>query len=144
MTVEEFTGEKSIILEFYRLCKTTYEPSISERFFTARQNGEVVGAVRLCIEEGVHMLRTMQIRDDKKSLGIGTRILNRFEPEIRNVDCYCMPYEHLVDFYGKIGFTQIPDGKAPQFLQERLQRVRDGKDGKKYIIMMRPADIIKS
>ena len=44
-------------------------------------------------------------------------------------ECYCVPYPHLVGFYGQIGFAALDPSAAPPFLAERLTDYRcNGED----------------
>lgn len=102
----------------------------------AEADGELCGVFRLCIENDVLVLRGMRIREDVRRQGIGTRMLRASVPIIGERDCFCIPYRHLCDFYGQIGFLEIDHAEAPPFLHERCAAyVRRGLDA---IIMHRP------
>lgn len=106
--------------------------------YIAEHNGSIVGVVRLCREEGHAILRTMHVHQDYRGQGIGRRLLEAFQEEIRAADCYCIPFAHLVGFYGAIGFRRIHPEEAPSHLQERLREYLErGMDG---IIMKRERD----
>ncbi len=103
--------------------------------YIAEHRGRIIGVVRLCREEGHSILRTMHVHQDYRGQGIGRRLLEAFQEEIRAADCYCIPFAHLVGFYGAIGFRQIPPQEAPPHLQERLREyLARGMDG---IVMKR-------
>jgi hypothetical protein len=38
--------------------------------------------------------------------------------------CYCVPYMHLREFYGRAGFVPITCESAPAFLRERVASYR--------------------
>lgn len=103
----------------------------SDLFFIAFKNAEVVGAVRYCEEENVPMLRSMMVREDQRGHGIGQHLLRAFERYLndnRIQNTYCLPYGHLGDFYGFIGFKIIEENTAPKFLQDRLAEYRKKPD----------------
>src|SRR5437868_10016040 len=89
--------------------------------FLAIANGNPVGAVRLCIEEGVMILRGMMVHPDYQRQGIGRALLKALDPAIGNELCYCVNPPYLKDFYGSIGFEEIEKKKAPSFLIHRLE-----------------------
>lgn len=106
--------------------------------YIAEHGGIIIGVVRLCAEEGHAILRTMHVHQEYRGRGIGRRLLEAFREEIRAADCYCIPFAHLVGFYGAIGFRRIDPQEAPPHLQERLREyLARGMDG---IIMKREKD----
>jgi hypothetical protein len=58
--------------------------------------------------------------------------------ELGEQRCFCIPYAHLTDFYGRIGFEVAEPQPAPAFLAERLESYRALGDGKEYVLMHRP------
>ncbi|HYJ80775.1 MAG TPA: hypothetical protein VEW03_14265 [Longimicrobiaceae bacterium] len=44
--------------------------------------------------------------------------------ELGDAGCCCVPYSHLVSFYGQAGFVEHPVESAPAFLQERIAGYR--------------------
>src|SRR6266480_1135457 len=103
----------------------------------AERNGELVGIVRLATEEGVVVLRGMQVDPRFQRQGIGKRLLATVAQELDGKGCFCIPYAHLVGFYGGIGFHVMEPAKAPTFLRQRLEKYRDRGDGNDYLIMRR-------
>jgi GNAT superfamily N-acetyltransferase len=105
--------------------------------FLVERDGELVGIVRLAAEEGTVVLRGMQVHPRFQGQGIGKRLLATVAQELDGRSCFCIPYAHLVGFYGGIGFHVIEPAKAPTFLQLRLERYQNRGDGKEYLIMRR-------
>jgi N-acetylglutamate synthase-like GNAT family acetyltransferase len=103
----------------------------------AERDGELVGVVRLAAEEGVVVLRGMQIHPKFQRQGIGGRLLATVAQELDGRVCFCIPYAHLVGFYGGIGFHVIEPAKAPTILRLRLERYQNRGDGKEYLTMRR-------
>ena len=103
----------------------------------AERDGELVGIVRLVAEENVVVLRGMQVHSRFQRQGIGKRLLATVAQELDGRSCFCIPYAHLVGFYGGIGFHVIETAKAPTFLRLRLERYQNRGDGKEYLIMRR-------
>jgi predicted N-acetyltransferase YhbS len=103
----------------------------------AEHDGELVGIVRLTAEQGVVVLRGMQVQPRFQRQGIGKRLLATVAQELEGRGCFCIPYVHLVGFYGGIGFRPIEPAKAPTFLRLRLERYQARGDGNEYLIMRR-------
>lgn len=121
---------------FYARQATTARVTADEQVVLAEQNDHVVGVVRLCLEHGHLVLRTMRVREDLQRKGIGKQRLRFLESLLNGRECYCLPYAHLTEFYGVIGFLGIPEEEAPLHLQERLNRYRA--QGGNVIVMKRP------
>ena len=41
------------------------------------------------------------------------------------MDCYTVPYNHLVSFYALIGFKEVGSNDVPHFLSERLKSYKE-------------------
>jgi GNAT superfamily N-acetyltransferase len=103
----------------------------------AERNAELIGIVRLTAEEGVVVLRGMQVHPKFQRQGIGKKLLAAVAQELEGRDCFCIPYAHLVGFYRGIGFHVIEPAQAPTFLRLRLECYQNRGDGKEYLIMRR-------
>ena len=103
----------------------------------ADHDGELVGIVRLTTEGSVVVLRGMQVHPRLQRQGIGKRLLAAVAQGLDGKGCFCIPYAHLVGFYGGIGFHVMEPAKAPTFLQRRLEKYRDRGDGNDFLIMRR-------
>lgn len=112
--------ERPKVNVFYQL--TTYKRPVSgsDRVFVAEDNDIIYGAVRIESMSGVQVLRGMYIHPDHVRTGIGQQLLEEIEPVLSETDSYCIPRDHLFDFYGKAGFQVIEPDHAPPFLYERL------------------------
>lgn len=82
--------------------------------------GDIAGVVRLEEEDGVLVLRGMQVAPELQCAGVGVRMIKRLEEKIDG-ECWCMPHDWLAGFYGKIGFRQVAAEEAPAFLRERFR-----------------------
>ncbi len=90
----------------------------------ARHDGELVGIGRLSRETQFICLRGMQVQPDFQNNGIGSRILEVLVSALGTEDCYCLPYKHLVNFYGQAGFRDF-SAELPTVLDERLATYLD-------------------
>lgn len=129
----------SLVDSFYELNGSSGRARSGDLFFLAMVGGGLIGCVRYCVENETPMLRTMRVHQDYRRQGVGRALLTCFAAYldargVRNV--YCLPYPHLEDFYGMIGFIRVSPDDAPEFLQQRLRAYDPG--GTQYICMKRP------
>jgi GNAT superfamily N-acetyltransferase len=94
-----------------------------------------VGIVRVAAEQGTLVLRGMRVAEHARRQRLGTRMLQQIAEWLQDRECYCVPYPHLVGFYGQIGFAVIEPAAAPGFLAGRLLEYRRG--GEDVILMRR-------
>jgi N-acetylglutamate synthase-like GNAT family acetyltransferase len=106
-----------------------------ESWVLALEDEQVIGVLRVCCEEGHQVLRTVQIAGPKQRQGIGREMLDCAAPLLEPGPSFCLPYAYLTDFYGRIGFVEIPERDAPPHLRARLQGYRQ--DGRDMIVMRR-------
>ena len=117
-------GDWSRIRDFYERTQYSSPLHASDRILLAETDSGIVGAVRLCYEGGVHVLRGMRVLERMRHRGIGTELLHATEGIFLDAVCYCIPYDHLEDFYGRAGFRKLPIADAPAFLRERWHEYR--------------------
>jgi len=86
----------------------------------AEAEGELIGVVRIAPENGTLVLRGMRIAEPWRRQGIGSAMLRVLEARLGKRECFCVPYSHLIEFYGQIGFVEMTASAAPAFLADRL------------------------
>ena len=128
--------ERPAVNAFYQL--TAYKRPVSgaDRVFVAQHRDTIYGAVRIESADGVQVLRGMYMHPDYVRQGIGRQLLQAIEPSLSQTNAFCIPRDHLYDFYGRVGFKVIDPSKAPDFLAERLANYID--EGLPVAIMQRP------
>jgi N-acetylglutamate synthase-like GNAT family acetyltransferase len=142
VTREAYPGEFERIAAFYR--HNNYTPAINPADVivvaeVAENENEsaLCGAVRMCDEHSVLVLRGMRVCEGMRRQGIGTRLLQAVEPVIGGRECFCIAHRYLRSFYGRIGFVEIEPTEAPPFLRERWAAY--GREyGLDVIVMRRP------
>ena len=132
--------EYSRVLDVYGALgyRRTIDPA--DTVWLAESEGEVVGIVRVAAEQGTLVLRGMRIAEHARRQGLGTRMLQAIVQWLGDRECYCVPYPHLVGFYGLIGFTELEPAGVPAFLVERVGEYR--RSGQEAILMRKPPDPI--
>jgi GNAT superfamily N-acetyltransferase len=98
--------------------------------------GALIGVVRVAPEHGTLVLRGMRIAERWRRLGIGSRMLTAVASWLNGRECYCVPYAHLVHFYGQIGFVEISPDAAPAFLSSRVAEYK--RRSLSVLVMVRP------
>lgn len=101
--------------------------------------GDIVGVVRREREYGVSVLRGMQVHEDFRRIGIGRSLLQYFTQQLGSSVCFCIPYRHLINFYGAAHFRVLSSTDAPTFLTERMNDYLKNNNGKEYVLMYRPS-----
>ena len=137
--VVELGGGRPDVSTFYNA--VGYGGGVTDADITiaAKLNGRVIGAVRLCDEAGVTVLRGMQVDPACQRKGIGRSLLDHCIPYLNRRTAYCLPYEHLVQFYGRGGFVIAPPATLPSFLAGRLAAY--ALSGQRTLAMKRQSDL---
>ena len=91
----------------------------------AEEEGRIIGALRLCQEQGTLVLRGMRVQEEWQRQGIGTRMLQVAGERIGGRTCYCLPHPYLEGIYGRIGFVPVKPASAPRFLRLRQAEYRE-------------------
>jgi N-acetylglutamate synthase-like GNAT family acetyltransferase len=105
----------------------------------AERGVSVAGLGRLQADDGVLVLRGMGVDSGFRRRGIGTRLLELLIAEIGARSCYCIPYAHLREFYGRAGFADLDFDAAPHVLRDRVLEYRHA--GHDVILMRRPGPV---
>jgi N-acetylglutamate synthase-like GNAT family acetyltransferase len=108
------------VLLHYQACNYNGGINDSDTVLIALNEG-IIGAVRICTENDIKILRGMQVKSGFQRGGIGRAMLLYLVEHLDMSDCYCLPYSHLKDFYSIIGFREITPEEAPDFLAKRLE-----------------------
>lgn len=124
-TIEIFSKERyKDAQEFYSSVGYLKNIGEEDRIIGAITQDRIIGAVRIAREDGVFVLRSMQVSLNFQRQGIGTGILNVANSLIEKNICWCIPYEWLESFYNQIGFKKIEEDHALLFLQKRIIETR--------------------
>lgn len=127
------------VREFYR--SRNYSQAISSEctIVVARIREEIIGVVRICSENGILVLRGMQIKPEFQRQSVGSRMLGEIRKILEDQDCFAIPYGHLEKFYGQIGFKKIDVQKVPDFLQKQIVKYREKHPDRSFILMKKSA-----
>jgi predicted N-acetyltransferase YhbS len=71
----------------------------------------------------------MQVRPGHERRGIGSQLLGACVPFLDARPSFCLPYTHLVFFYGAVSFEVTQANQLPSFLAARLASyLAEGRD----------------
>ena len=70
-------------------------------------------------------MRGMYVAPRHRRLGIGRLLLTALQPHLPPEPCYCLPFSHLGDFYGEVGFEQVAHTELPMHLRQRAEGYLD-------------------
>jgi N-acetylglutamate synthase-like GNAT family acetyltransferase len=130
VTIGPLKGTLAEVESFYSRCGYQGGVSPKDTLITATEGDLIIGVVRLCEEEGVTVLRGMQVVPYRRRMGVGTRMLQDVRNLVGTRACWGIAPPHLEKFYRQVGFRFVEQATAPQHLQERLQgylaRYRNG------------------
>lgn len=108
------------VVALYEACNYHAAVGIADTTLICRAERQVVAAVRLVREEGVIVLRGMQVLRSHQRQGIGAALLRACIPIIEERTTYCLPYAHLVPFYRSASFRPVDESVLLSFLAARL------------------------
>jgi N-acetylglutamate synthase-like GNAT family acetyltransferase len=113
------------VLSFY--ARNQYDQAIAhdDILLIAEESGAIQGALRLCREEGLLVLRGMRVAKDYQERGIGRLLLRRAVDQLASQECFCIPHRHLRAFYQEAGFQEVDPATVPTFLADRLSKYRN-------------------
>ena len=125
----------SVVLAVYAALGYRRAIDPADTVWLAETPREAIGIVRVAAEQGPLVLRGMRVAEHARRQGLGSRMLQEIADWLQDRECYCIPYPHLVGFYGQIGFIVIDPTAAPVFLAGRLENYR--RSGEDVILMRR-------
>ena len=106
-----------------------------DTLIVAEHDHRIVGVVRLTKESGHLVLRGMRVQPAFQRTGVGSQMLTLLVKQLKERECFGIPYDHLLSFYGRVGFREIEANGAPTFLVERAESYRA--EGLKVAIIRR-------
>lgn len=117
-------GEYPRAIDFYRGHGDLAFIDPAATILVAEAGPSIVGIVRLAEEHGLLVLRGMHVATASRGRGLGRALLRCCVQQIADRACYCLPYIHLLRFYGQHGFVPEPEGAGPPHLLRRLEEYR--------------------
>jgi N-acetylglutamate synthase-like GNAT family acetyltransferase len=105
---------------FYSQCGYGGGLNKEDVILIAQLEQKIIGAVRLCPDNGFSVLRGMQILPPFQRQGIGTQILQSCTEQLVEQVCYCIPWQHLHSFYLQAGFQEVSPVEVPALLRKRF------------------------
>lgn len=108
-----------LIKQFYKKNGMRPQAPKGDLIFTAHHNSTLLAALRLQAVDNVFLLRSMCVAQEYRQQGVGSALLQFIQPELLNIDCYCFPYDHLIDFYQSAGFKQVTPESTPASISDK-------------------------
>jgi len=121
------------VKRFYREHKMKPQAPKSDDIYIALLNNKLIGALRLCPYENTWLLRSMCIKTDQRSKGVGHFMLSQLAEILSEKQCFCFPYTHLENFYMKVGFEKISSSDATEIIEKKYRGYLA--NGKKILLM---------
>ena len=125
ITTTKASFDMPAIQSFYNLCGYTGPVNSDDDMVIAFEGFEIVGVVRLVSEQGVSILRGMNIREDRQRCGIGSKMLQEFKRMIEKrkvAQVYLICGPHLETYYRQIDFIKVDSiDSIPGFLVDRMK-----------------------
>ncbi len=127
---------------FYETQGRESVPDAVDTLVGMRDGSGIAALVRLCPEFGGQSLRSMQVRGGLQRRGLGSLLLREFIVEVKRREIgevLCMPYEHLEEFYARVGFVALSPfevGALPVGWWKRFDKHRN-RIPSRPVIMMR-------
>ena len=114
-------NELNELSDFYVKCVYGGTFDESDDVFYAVERDRLSGVVRIALENGVLILRGMQVLPTLRGKQIGRKLLSFMVDDISQIKapCYCLPHNHLAKFYGDAGFIMTKPRDVPAFLIKR-------------------------
>jgi N-acetylglutamate synthase-like GNAT family acetyltransferase len=139
---EAEVSEHLMLIARYRAWKYAGTIAVSDRVLIGTFDNQIVGLVRECWENKTLLLRGVWVDPTYRRQGVGQQLLAAFVARIQNVDCYCLPFAHLIPFYQRQQFQLIDDESLPVFLAQRLASYHQ--NGRNIVPMRRTGEPIRA
>jgi len=128
---EAKASELNWLGDFYDQCGYGGNIDGRDHVVFAFDGNNPIGVGRLSEEQGIVVLRGMQVLDGYRRRGVGKVLLDRLLSLVGNRPCYCLPHSWLIDLYKNAGFRELPIEKVPEIIRDRYIDYR-----------MRPLDVL--
>ena len=91
--------------------------------FYVLQDNKLCAVARIASEQGIQVLRGMQVLPHLRGQRIGKKLLKYMMSKLSSnqLPCYCLPHSYLINFYGEAGFVIAEPSNTPDFLIKRKQ-----------------------
>lgn len=111
------------LADFYAVCGYGGTFNSDDTVFYILQDNKLCAVVRIASEQGIPVLRGMQVLPHLRGQHIGKKLLKYMMSKLspNQLPCYCLPHSHLINFYGEAGFVIAEPSNTPEFLIKRKQ-----------------------
>ncbi|GLS91418.1 hypothetical protein GCM10007916_24870 [Psychromonas marina] len=107
--------------DFYLQCGYGGDVSPADEVFYVMDENKLVAVLRLALEEGVCILRGMQVLPCLRGNNLGRQLLSYMIENLpaQHPAVFCLPHQHLTRFYQHAGFMIATPKTVPNFLIAR-------------------------
>ena len=122
--------------DFYMRCGYGGDFSPNDEVFYAKDGNQFIAVVRLALEEGIYILRGMQVLPCLRGNKIGVQLLSYMMENLpaQGRTLFCLPHSHLTAFYERAGFIIAEPKAVPDFLL--IRRANYAKKGLNIELMV--------
>jgi predicted N-acetyltransferase YhbS len=92
------------------------------RWFVARDEGEIVGAIHVAEVDGALYLDDVSVTEARRGAGLGSRFVGSL---LEDRDVYLACHDNRIAFYERLGFELIEESELPQQVLEHAYRTED-------------------
>ncbi len=96
-----------------------------DQLLVAVVGDRLVGCGRLHRYPEAIELGGMYVHPNYRGQGIARKVLESLVELLGKETCYCMPFDHLIQFYEQFGFVRCPEEGLPPIIEEKAAYFRD-------------------
>jgi N-acetylglutamate synthase-like GNAT family acetyltransferase len=117
-----------LVNKFYKANRARGKAKGNEQVWVTKQEQQIVAAARIADICGCDFLTGVQVAQGFDGQGIASRLITQML-NTQQKCCYTFPYNHLMQWYEKLGFVTVAVEDLPNPLQMRFDRyTRQGRD----------------
>ncbi len=109
---------------FYKQANYRCSYDRKSHIFALDQAQTMLACVQFDRNDQYRFLRAMVVHPLYRQQGLGRLLLAELKPYLKQQPCYCLPFNHLRNFYERAGFVVLEDESLPPIIKEKLQNYR--------------------
>ncbi|MBJ7539508.1 GNAT family N-acetyltransferase [Marinomonas sp. C1424] len=109
-----------LVKKFYQAYYPSGKPNKADPIWVIRNKGKVLCAVRLKQFSNCQLLTAMVTAPEYRNKGLGSHLISNIHSPLEQSSSYCFAFTHLVAFYTRNHFQEIPPIELPKELFNRF------------------------